>query len=160
MSRPALITGLALLLLAAPGRDVRAQMLAQDMPARQVTLFGILATPAAPGTATVDPKLSKIAPQLRKLYPDASYSFKLLNSKSTRLMPGQAVTTPLGGGFVSGAELLNVPDNDGNIQFRFALDLDGRTEFATIVKTPPNQLFFCDKALPNGQKLLIGLGGR
>ena len=34
------------------------------------------------------------------------------------------------------------------------------SDFATFVRTPPNQLFFCDKMLPDGSRLLIGLGGR
>jgi hypothetical protein len=51
-------------------------------------------------------------------------------------------------------------DGEGNLQMRFVLDQDEQTEFTTIVRTPPNQLFFCDKQLPNGAKLLIGLGGR
>src|SRR5258707_1034404 len=36
---------------------------AQDLPSRQGTLFGVLATP---GSNTIDPQLKSIAPQLRK----------------------------------------------------------------------------------------------
>jgi hypothetical protein len=131
--------------------------LAQEpLPARQVTLFGIHATP---GGNAVDPKLKKIEPQLKKLFP--GHSFKLVKTESKRLTVGQAVTCTMDKtGFIAGAELLTVLDPDGNVQFKFALEFNGTTEFATLVRTPPNQLFFCDKMLPDGSRLLIGLGGR
>ena len=144
----ALATGLA-----TGGRPARGQQ--GGIPARQVTLFGILATPQGD---RVDPALKKIEPQLKKLFP--GHSFKLLKSDSKRLTIGQGMTVDLGDGWVAGSDLLAVLDNDGNIQFKFALELNGQTEFATIVRTPPNQLFFCDKMLPGGARLLIGLGGR
>ncbi len=138
------------------GRTVPSQA-QEDVPARQVTMFGILATP---GGNEIDPKLKKIEPQLRKLFPGKAYSFKLLATESKRLGVGQSFVCKLGDGFVAGTELLSTLDSDGNLQMRFALDLNDQTEFTTIVRTPPNQLFFCDKQLPNGAKLLIGLGGR
>lgn len=141
--------------LAASLASHHAQGALQGIPARQVTLFGILATPEGD---RVDPALKKIEPQLKKLFP--GHSFRLLKSDSKRLTIGQGMTVDLGDGWVAGADLLSVLDNDGNIQFKFGLDLNGQTEFATIVRTPPNQLFFCDKMLPGGARLLIGLGGR
>ncbi len=148
----------ALTLLVGPAPAARAQgLVAQAVPGRQVTLFGILATP---GGNAVDPKLGRIEPQLRKLFPGKNYSFKLVATESKRLAVGQVVTCDFGGGFVAGSELVAVADGDGNLQMRFALEYDKQTEYATIVRTPPSQLFFCDKALPNGSKLLIGLGGR
>ena len=138
---------------------------AQAVPGRQVTLFGILATPSDV-KVEVDARLKKIEPQLRKLFPDNNYSFKLLATESKRLGVNDVVTCKLGDGFVAGAQLVSIADADGNLQMRFALEYEGEIEFTTIVRTPPNQLFFCDKALPNnaklpnGSKLLIGLGGR
>lgn len=120
-------------------------------------MFGILATP---GGNEIDPKLKKIELQLRKLFPGKEYSFKLLATESKRLEVGQSFVCNLGDGFVAGTELKSTLDGEGNIQMRFVLDLNEQTEFTTIVRTPPNQLFFCDKQLPNGAKLLIGLGGR
>ena len=141
-------------------------MVTQAVPGRQVTLFGILATPNG-DKVEVDPKLKKIEPQLRKLFPDNNYSFKLLATESKRLGVNDAVTCKLGdSGFMVGTQLLSIADAEGNLQMKFALEYDGDIEFTTIVRTPPNQLFFCDKALPNGgklpngSKLLIGLGGR
>jgi hypothetical protein len=129
----------------------------QAVPGRQVTLFGIRATA---GGGKIDDKLKKIEPQLRKLFPGQNYSFELIATESKRLAIGQLVTCDFGAGFVAGAELVSIADIDGNIQMRFALEYEKKVEFATLVRTPPNQLFFCDKALPDGSKLLIGLGGR
>lgn len=140
-------------------------LVAQAVPGRQVTLFGILATPSDM-KVEVDAKLRKIEPQLRKLFPDNNYSFKLLATESKRLGVNDMVTCRLGDGFVAGAQLVSIADVDGNLNMKFVLEYDGEVEFTTIVRTPPNQLFFCDKALPNngklpnGSKLLIGLGGR
>jgi hypothetical protein len=156
------LTALTLLIACGPIVGPR-KLAAQAVPGRQVTLFGILATP---GGNAVDPKLSKIEPQLRKLFPDNNYSFKLLATESKRLGVGDLATCKLGGGFVAGAQLVSIADAEGNLNLRFALECAGEIEFTTIVRTPPNQLFFCDKALPNtpstpnGSKLLIGLGGR
>ena len=41
-----------------------------------------------------------------------------------------------------------------------ALERNGQTEFGTLVKTPPNQLFFLDKTMPDGSRLLVGVGAR
>jgi hypothetical protein len=149
-----ILVSLALLGLGSLTPAVGAQ---QPAPARQVTMFGILATP---GGSEIDPKLKKIEVQLRKLFPGKEYSFKLLATESKRLEVGQSFVCNLGDGFVAGTELRSTLDGEGNLQMRFVLDLHEQTEFTTIVRTPPNQLFFCDKQLPNGAKLLIGLGGR
>ena len=131
---------------------------AQAVPSRQVTIFGIHATPD--GGGQIDPKLRKIEPQLRKLFPGKGYSFKLLASESKRLGVDDLVFCRLGGGFVAGVTLRSPLDGEGNIRMQFDLELNEQIEFTTIVRTPPNQLFFCDKTLPDGSKLLIGLGGR
>ncbi|HEV3121613.1 MAG TPA: hypothetical protein VGY53_06910, partial [Isosphaeraceae bacterium] len=60
---------------------------AQEIPSRQVTLFGILATP---GSNTIDPRLNSIAPELKRYWPN--YGFKLLEVQSRRLMVGQSLT--------------------------------------------------------------------
>jgi hypothetical protein len=122
---------------------------------RQVTLFGVLATP---GDAKVDPKLADVAPQLRKLHP--GHGFRLLGAKNQRLEAGQSVDCDLGGGVVARTELVHVLDPKGKVQLRFALDADGKTKFVTTVTTPPNQLSFCDKELTNKSRLVIGFGAR
>lgn len=151
-SRRAAILGLSLWIA---GLVACGPALGQVAPSRQVTLFGIHATP---GGGQVDAKLKAIAPQLKKLFP--GHSFKLLRSESKRVTEGQSLKADLGEGWSARADLHSVLDGDGNLQLRFALDLDGQAEFATLVRTPPNQLFFCDKMLPDGSRLLIGLGGR
>ncbi len=123
--------------------------------ARQVTLFGILADPSG---AAMDPKLENASAQLRKLFPD--HSFKLIEVKTRRLKMGDSIQCDLGDGFVAEAKLTKPLDADGKVRLRVALSLDGMAQIATDVVTPPNQLLFCDKKLPNGTRLLIGVGAR
>jgi len=128
---------------------------AQELPSRQVTLFGIVATP---GSAMVDPKLKTIAPELRKYWPN--YGFKLLEVQSRRLTVGQSLTCQKLGAFAAQTSLLVPVDANGKVQLRFELEEGGVLQMATIVTTPPNQPFFFDKPLPNGSRLLIGIGAR
>jgi ABC-type phosphate transport system substrate-binding protein len=128
---------------------------AQDLPSRQVTLFGVLATP---GSTTIDPQLKSIAPQLRKLLP--GHGFKLLEVQSKRLGVGQSVACDKLNQYSAEAGLLDPLDDNGKVQIRFALGYQGQMQAATIVTTPPNQLFFFDKVLEDGSRLLIGIGAR
>jgi hypothetical protein len=146
--------------LAGPSVPARAQ----EMPSRQVTLFGIVATP---GKETVDKELKTIEPQLRQLLP--GHGFKLLEVQSKRLTPGESVACKKLNGFVAELSLLSPIDTNGKVQLRFAMgtktpgSADGQgiaMESATIVATPPNQLAFFDKKLPDGAKLIIGMGAR
>jgi len=123
--------------------------------ARQVTLFGVLATP---NDATMDPKLKAVATQLRKLLPN--HGFRLLGVQSRRLTVGQNLTCPLGGGFTAGTTLLHPFDANGKVQLRCAVTFNQVPQLDTLVGTPPNQLFFCEKLLPSGQRLLLGVGAR
>jgi hypothetical protein len=129
--------------------------LAQDLPSRQVTLFGILATP---GSTTIDPQLKNMAPQLRKLLP--GYGFKLLQVESKRLAVTQTVACEKLNQWSVETTLLDALDDNGKVQLRLALGYQGQLQMATIVSTPPNQLFFFDKALDDGSHLLIGIGAR
>lgn len=144
---------LALAVLAASfAPEARAQY---KRPARQVTVFAIIATPHS---MKVDPKLSSIAPQLKKLLPN--HGFKLLDVKTKRLQRGQAVSCDLGGGRSAAAMLIEPLDDDGKVELRCELLMNDVSQLATQVATPPNQLFFCDKALGGGERLLIGVGAR
>jgi hypothetical protein len=133
-------------------------LLSQDQDptlARQVTLFGVLATPH---NNQMDPKLQTVAAQLRKLLPN--HGFRLLGVQSRRLTIGQTLTCPLDDGFIAEALLLHPFDLNGKVQLRCAVTLNQVPQLATQVGTPPNQLFFCEKLLPNRQRLLIGVGAR
>ena len=132
----------------------RASTQTPDM-ARQVTLFGIVATP---NSSTVDKRLVKIAPQLRKLLPN--HGFKLLDVQSKRLEPGEVLSSNLGDGFSAETTLVQPIDPNGKVQLRCVLTLNGMSQIDTVVATPPNQLFFCDKPLANGSRMLIGIGAR
>jgi hypothetical protein len=126
-----------------------------DDNARQVTVFGVLATPNA---KTVDSRLSNIHSQLGKLLP--KNGFKLLDVRSERILDGESITCSLGHGYSLTASLLRPLDEDGKVELRCELFHDKVNEFATVVKTPLDQLFFCRRALSDGSQLLIGVGAR
>lgn len=124
---------------------------------RQVTLFAIHAIPG--GTET-DPKLKAIAPQLRRLMPN--HGFQLVNVQSSPLRVNQSITCKVSDQLGVKADLVSALGPDGKVQFRFALvdTPHGMPLATTIISTPPNQLFFCDKVLDDGTKVLIGIGAR
>ena len=143
---------LALLALAAA--PARASW--QGAPARQVVLFGVVATP---GGAAMDPKIAPVVQaQLRRLLPD--HGFKLIKIKSERALAGQSVACDRGGGCVASATLVSPLDPGGKVQMRYDLTLDFVSQFQTVVITPPDQFNFFDKGLPNGNRLLLGVGAR
>ena len=122
---------------------------------RQVTVFGVLATP---GQSKDDPKLKDMLPQLRNLLPN--HSFKLIKVESKRLMANESLACDLGAGFVAASQLITPLDPMGKVQLRFDLSVGGISQYQTIVTTPPNQIFYCNRTLPNGERLIIGIGAR
>jgi hypothetical protein len=126
-----------------------------DEGARQVTLFAIIATP---GSGELDPKLAGIEEQLRKLLP--GHGFKLLDVRSKRLLTGESLRSDLGNGATASADLVQPLDANGKVELHCRLVQNGDVQFDTLVTTPPNQLFFCDRLLAGGQRLLIGVGAR
>ena len=56
--------------------------------------------------------------------------------------------------------LVQTVDENGKVQLRCELFHDKNRQFSTLVKTPLNQLFFCQQALQDGSQLLIGVGAR
>ena len=130
---------------------------AEDQPvlARQVTVFGVLATPK--GT-TVDPKLKPVEDQLKKLLPN--HGFKLIKIESKRMGANELLLCDLTSGFLATATLLQPLDADGKVQMQVDLTHNGLSQYQSRMSTPPNQIFFCDKQLPNGERLLIGVGAR
>jgi hypothetical protein len=142
---------IGLLMLAAPV-PAQAQM---PYDARQVTVFGIIATP---DSQAIDPKLEAIEPQLHKLLPN--HGFKLLDVKSKRLQAGQAVRCNLGHGYTVSTTLIQPLDDESKVRLKCDLLLNEVVRFETLVSTPPNQLFFCDRILGDGSHLLIGIGVR
>ncbi len=123
---------------------------------RQVTVLGILATP---GGKTSDSRLSEVLPQLKQLLPN--HGFKVLDVQSARIIAGEAVKCDLGHGFRSVTTLVRPLDENGKVQLRCELSLDGELQFSANVRAPINQVFFCERPfLSDGSKLLIGLGVR
>ncbi len=126
-----------------------------DEPGRQVTLFAVLATP---DSQKVDPKLARVQGQLRKLLP--GYGFKLLDVQSKRLHANESIKCDLKQGLVAATTLIHPIDENGKVVVRCVLAQNEIATFDTMVATPPNQLFFCDRPLADGSRLLIGVGAR
>jgi hypothetical protein len=126
-----------------------------DAPARQVTLFGVIASPY---DLRVDPKLTRVEPQLRKLLPN--HGFRLLDVQTKRLTAGQTLTCNLEDGFTAATTLIRPVDENGKVRLRCAVLQNQAVQLESMVTTPANQLFFCDKALGGGTRLLIGIGAR
>ncbi len=128
---------------------------ATDSVARHVTVFAIVATP---GSKNVDSKLKSIRSQLDKLVP--RHGFKLLDVQNKEIVTGESVVCELRDGYKAQVSLLGPVDENGKVQVRFELFLNDGREFSTLVKTPLNQLFFCERKLADGSQLLIGVGAR
>lgn len=120
---------------------------------RQVTVFAIK---AIPGGSTVDPQLSPVRAQLRKILPD--HGFELILSRSERLEPGQALDCDLGAGRV--AETIYEGDEAGRVSLRCSFKDGDSPPFSTRVDAPENQLFFYERTLRDGSRVLIGVGAR
>ena len=125
-------------------------------PSRQVTLFAVVADPK---NLTIDPKLKPIEAQLKRLLP--RHGFRLLDSRSQRLATNGVVRCKIDANLIAEAELVDPLDSNGKMEFCFSLTTPGGGNLvSTFVSVPPNQLCFYDKTLPDGSRLLIGIGGR
>jgi hypothetical protein len=120
----------------------------------QVTIFGIV---ARPGDSKIDRKLAPIAVQLRNLKP--GHGFQLRGHKSERAVPGEVVRCDLGDDLTAEAKLQGL-EPTGKARIQFTLTRKDKPELTTTVITPLNQLFFCEKPLPDDTRLLIGIGAR
>ncbi len=128
----------------------------KEATGRQVVMFGVLATP---GSTEMDEKISEVVQaRLRKTLP--GHGFRLVGVKSSRLVAGESLALPLGGGFATKAQLITPLDAHGKVQMRFDLSLDGFSQFQSIVTTPADQFNFFDKMLTDDTHLLIGVGAR
>lgn len=119
-----------------------------------VTIFGILVTP---DSDAIDPKLARYERQLREIEPGCGFKLRAVLSK--RIGPDEELTCEMGDGIKASTVLLGV-ERYGKVRIRFSLNVNGRTEFNSVVTTPTNQLFFCKKMLDSGERLLIGVGAR
>jgi hypothetical protein len=152
--------GLGALLIGAPG--VRATRAAgQADPHREVvrhvTVFAILATPG--GGKTVDGRLTRFQDYFERLEP--GHSFKLLDVRTARIVAGESIECKLTHGYEVETTLIRPIDEDGKVQLRCELSLDGHRQFSATVRTPLNQIFFCERPyLTDGSKLLIGVAAR
>ena len=158
MSRPprAALAGLVAAIALGAAAFVPATARGQGMvPGRQVTVFGVLATQ---GQGQDDPKLKDILPQLRAAMP--GHSFKLLKVASKRVAAGEAVECDLGGGSVAATRLMTPLDANGKVQLQFQFSDNGLPIYSSVVSTPPNQVFYVNRVIGPGERLIIGIGAR
>ena len=153
------LRGISTLLIVVVGLAIPAQVDAnnwQGAPARQVVVFGVVATP---GSTTMDSKIAPVVQaQLRRLLPN--HGFQVIKIQSDRVTVNKSVQCVLVNGFVATAHLTNLLDPNGKVQMRFELSHHEVSQFQTIVATPPDQFNFFDKAMPDGTRLLVGVGAR
>ncbi len=124
-------------------------------PWRQVTSFAIL---AVPDSSELDPRLDAVEKQLHKVLP--GFGFRLIDEKTRRIKTGESIACDLGDGYKAEAVLLKPLDENGKVQLRCNLTLKGKKEFSTLVRSPLNQLFFYERTLKQGTRVLIGVGAR
>jgi hypothetical protein len=150
-----LAVGLALALGALRVSRAEVDKAPGDELARQVTIFGIVSTP---GADTIDANLVSIKPQLERLLP--RHGFKLLDAQTKRIRTGESVACELKNDYRAEAFLVRPVDEEGRVQLRCELFRKTTPQFSTVVRTPINQLFFYEQALPDQSRLLIGVGVR
>ncbi len=151
-----LVAGLGTLAVGLSSLHVtRAEVEPDAVIARQVTVFGVIATP---GGRTTDARLARYSNELSELIP--YHGFKLLDAQSKRIVNGESVTCTLGNGYTVAASLVKSLNENGKVEIRCELFHDQSSQFSTLVKSPLSQLFFCQEALPDGTQLLIGIGAR
>lgn len=136
-------------------QEAAAAALSRVPAERQVTVFAILAIPQS---SEVDPRLSSVRAQLTKVLP--GFGFKLKEVRSRRVKSGQSVTCDLGDDYRAETVLVKPLDENGKVHLRCNLLHDGRKEFSTLIRSPVNQLVFCERSLKQGTRVLIGVGAR
>lgn len=122
---------------------------------RQVTVMAIR---AIKGSGPIDPKLATVAKQLAQIMPD--HRFELIEGKTKRLDPKQAMVVKSAENSVLTIELKSPNNDEGKVEMLIRLTMDGGEPFESVVKTPANQLFFLDRKINDSSRLLIAVGAR
>ena len=77
-----------------------------------------------------------------------------------RLAAAETLACDLGQSLKATVRLLDPENAEGKVRIEFTLKRDDKVEFSTVVTTPPNQLFFCERPSTDEEILLIGVGAR
>ncbi|WP_165227354.1 hypothetical protein [Aquisphaera insulae] len=155
------VCGLIVVVAAGPlaGIPTTALALAQEQAggdgARQVTVLAILATP---GTKEMDTRLGSVRTQLRKAMPD--HGFRLIEVESKRLKVGESITCDVGRDYTARTTLKDAVEETGKIRLRCEFSRGKVVEFSKEIRSPVNQLFFYERTLDDGKRVLIGVGVR
>lgn len=123
--------------------------------AYQVTAMTIL---AEKGTGETDPKLATVNGRLMQILP--GHYFRLVEGRTSRLEPGQSFAIKAAQESVLTVALNRAMNEDGKVQLDLVLKSKNQEQFETVVKTPPNQLFFIDQKMSDSQRQLIAVGAR
>ena len=135
------------------GQNPNANPSSED--SRQVTVMAIR---AIKGTGPIDPKLATVAKQLSQIMPD--HRFELIDGKTKRLDPKQAMVVKSVENSVLTVELKSPSNDEGKVEMLIRLTMDGGEPFESVIKTPANQLFFLDRKINDSNRLLIAVGAR
>ena len=122
---------------------------------RQVTVMAIR---AIKGTGPIDPKLATVAKQLAQIMPD--HRFELIDGKTKRLDPKQAMVVKSVENSVLTVELKSPSNDEGKVEMLMMLTMYGGEPFESVIKTPANQLCFLDRKINDSNRLLIAVGAR
>jgi len=127
----------------------------QDFAGRQVTVMVIRAKKNAP---TTDPKLAPFESRLTQLLPE--FGFSLENGKSRELAEGEALDLMLKMEKKLSVRMVDAEDADGKVQMKVRCETGSQVLIDSMIRTPPNQLFFLDHRIDDTEHLLIAVGAR
>lgn len=122
---------------------------------RQVTVMTIQ---AIKGGGPFDQRLANVSAQLSQILP--GHQFKLIEGRTRRITTKEAFTVKAGENSVLTIEMREPFSADGKVHLNLRLAIAGRETFESVIKTPPNQLFFLDRRLNEKDRLLIAVGAR
>lgn len=134
---------------------------------RHITVFAVRAIPEKDRTSGQkngkregpENPFTRITPQLKQLFP--GYEFTLLDARTAQIATGESIDCTLTHGYTIATTLVEPFDEDGKVKLLCELSLDGDPQFNATVRTPLNQLFFCERPyLTDGSRLLIGVSAR
>lgn len=121
----------------------------------QITAMTIL---AEKGTGQLDPKLETVNDRLLQILP--GHFFKLIEGRTTRLEENQFFTIKASQDSKLSVTLKQATTDEGKVELVLKLNRKNQQVFESVVKTPPNQLFFVDQKISDTQRQLIAVGAR
>lgn len=113
---------------------------------------------AEKGTGELDPKLETVNDRLLQILP--GHFFKLIEGRTSRLEEKQFFTIKASQDSKLSVTLNQTATEEGKVELVLKLNRNNQQVFESVVKTPPNQLFFVDQKISDTQRQLIAVGAR